>query len=103
MTRLLNMADQDCPYTLQVMTHIPHPSNMTDQELQRTYYLRQVAEQLARIADALEHSSTSTIIPPAGNITDPDKLQTFTLRQVVIQLARTADFLQARAKRSSAS
>ena len=90
---------------------------MTDQEQQRTYYLRQVAEQLARIADALEQSATPTIIPPAANITDRDQLQTFNLRQVVIQLARTADFMQAststseveskvsrraRAKRSSA-
>ena len=100
------------------MTQIPHPSNMTDQEQQRTHYFRQIAEQLARIGDALEGSTAGTRIPQAANMTDRQQLQTYNLRQVAIQLARTADFLESRepapatpkkaplarkAKRSSAS
>lgn len=100
------------------MTQIPHPSNMTDQEQQRTHYFRQIAEQLARIGDALEHTSTPTKLAQGANMTDRQQLQTFNLRQVAIQLARTADVLAAaatvpepekkagssrKAKRSSAS
>jgi hypothetical protein len=79
------------------MTQIPHPSNMTDQDQQRTHYFRQIAEQLARIADALEKSASPTSIPPGANMTDRSQLQTFNLRQVAIQLSRTADVLEARA------
>ncbi|MGI8608134.1 MAG: hypothetical protein ACR2MY_02720 [Candidatus Dormibacteria bacterium] len=100
------------------MTEIPHPSNMTDQEQQRTHYFRQIAEQLARIGDALEKRSAPTDIALSANMTDRAQLQTFNLRQVAIQLARTADALETsasaevpakkpagarKAKRSSAS
>lgn len=78
------------------MTQIPHPSNMTDQEQQRTHYFRQIAEQLARIGDALERTSTPTKLAEGGNMTDRQRLQTFNLRQVAIQLARTADVLESR-------
>ena len=78
------------------MTQIPHPSNMTDQDQQRTHYFRQIAEQLARIGDVLERSAGPTKIPQAANMTDRQQLQTYNLRQVAIQLARTADFLEAR-------
>ena len=78
------------------MTQIPHPSNVTDQDQQRTHYFRQIAEQLARIGDALEGTGAGTRIPHAANMTDRQQLQTYNLRQVAIQLARTADFLEGR-------
>ena len=77
------------------MTEIPHPSNVTDQDQQRNHYLRHVAEQLARIADALESAADPTAVPPPVNITDRAQLQTYHLRQVAIQLARVADRLEA--------
>ena len=78
------------------MTQIPHPSNVTDQDQQRTHYFRQIAEQLARIGDVLEGNAAATKIPLAANMTDRQQLQTYNLRQVAIQLARTADFMEAR-------
>ncbi len=85
------------------MTQIPHPSNMTDQEQQRTHYFRQIAEQLGRIGDALERSPSTTRVPQATNMTDRQQLQTYNLRQVAIQLARTADFLETRPAEEPAS
>jgi uncharacterized protein Yka (UPF0111/DUF47 family) len=65
------------------VTEIPHPSNVTDHDQQRNHYFREIAEQLARIADSLEKASSPTPVPPAVN-----------LRQVAIQLARIADRLE---------
>jgi len=76
------------------VTEIPHPSNVTDQDQQRNHYFRQIAEQLARIADAMEPSASPSTVPPAVNMTDRAQLQTYNLRQVAIQLARIADRLE---------
>ena len=80
------------------MTEIPHPSNVTDQDQQRNHYFRQIAEQLARIGDALEPAASPSMVPPAANMTDRAQLQTYNLRQVAIQLARIADRLESRAE-----
>ena len=77
------------------MTEIPHPSNVTDQDQQRNHYFRQIAEQLARIADCLEEAPAPSPVPPSVNMTDRAQLQTYNLRQVAIQLARIADVLDA--------
>ena len=76
------------------MTEIPHPSNVTDHDVQRIHYYRQIAEQLARIGDVFEGSARSKV-PQGANMVDRDQLQTYTLRQIAVQLARTADALEA--------
>ncbi|MEA2681774.1 MAG: hypothetical protein QOK05_102 [Chloroflexota bacterium] len=77
------------------MTEIPHPSNVTDHDKQRSHYYRQIAEQLARIGDVLEGTRIPSKVPHRANMIDRDQLQTYNLRQVAVQLARTADALEA--------
>lgn len=77
------------------MTEIPHPSNVTDHEVQRIHYYRQIAEQLARIGDVLEGNSARSKVPHRANLVDRDQLQTYNLRQIAVQLARAADALEA--------
>jgi hypothetical protein len=84
------------------MTEIPHPSNVTDHDVQRIHYYRQIAEQLARIGDVVEGSARSKV-PQGANMVDRDQLQTYTLRQIAVQLARTADALEAEAAPSARS
>jgi hypothetical protein len=79
------------------MTEIPHPSNVTDHDKQRTHYYRQIAEQLARIGDVLEGASAPSKVPHRANMVDLDQLQTYNLRQIAVQLARTADAIEAEA------
>ena len=78
------------------MTEIPHPSNVTDHDVQRIHYYRHIAEQLARIGDVIEGGAPSKV-PHEANLVDRDQLQTYTLRQIAVQLARTADALEAEA------
>jgi hypothetical protein len=75
------------------MTQIPHPSNMTDAQQQQAHYLRQIAEQLARIGSTLEPGAQTPEIVRPENMTDPDQVLIFSLRQVTVQLARIADAL----------
>lgn len=77
------------------MTEIPHPSNVTDHDKQRSHYYRQIAEQLARIGDVLEGAAAPSKVPHRANMVDGDQLQTYNLRQIAVQLARTADALEA--------
>lgn len=77
------------------MTEIPHPSNVTDHDKQRSHYYRQIAEQLARIGDVFEGAAAPSKVPQRDNMVDRDQLLTYNLRQIAVQLARTADALEA--------